>query len=168
LTAVRSQVARRNRIIELLGRHRVHSQAMLLDLLSQDGYDVTQATVSRDLDEIGATKIAGEDGSSCYVIVAGGAGAGVGMLPVSATVSRQRMARLLAEVLVSADSSGNIVVLRTPPGAAQFLASTVDAAAFHDVIGTVAGDDTVLMITRGAHGGAALADTLVALAEQRR
>ncbi len=165
MTTVRSQAARRHRIAELLGRHRVHSQALLLDLLGRDGYDVTQATISRDLDEIGAAKMTGEDGSSFYVIAGGSAAT---KLPESATVSRRKLARLLSEVLVSTESSGNIAVLHTPPGAAQFLASAMDAAAFDDLIGTVAGNDTVLAVTRDEAGGIVLAETLVALAEQRR
>ncbi len=167
MTVVRSAVARRNRIVELLGRHRVHSQAVLLELLSEDGYDVTQATVSRDLDEIGATKIPDDSGVSVYAVTSeiGGHSA---LASPSAAHARHRLVRTLAEVLVTADSSGNVVVLRTPPGAAAFLAAAVDAAVIDDVIGTVAGDDTVVMITRDPQGGAAVATRMIAMAEQRR
>jgi transcriptional regulator of arginine metabolism len=78
-----------------------------------------------------------------------------------------RLARLCAELLVTADSSANLVVLRTPPGAAQFLASALDHAALPDVLGTIAGDDTVLVITRAPDGGGRLADLLLALTTEK-
>jgi transcriptional regulator of arginine metabolism len=167
MTVVRSQVARRSRIVELLSRRRVPSQAALRELLSADGYDVTQATVSRDLDEIGASKVTDAAGESFYVVPAQGGSSGA-RLPESASTARGRLSRVLAEVLVTADSSGNAAVLRTPPGAAQYLAAALDQAGLDDVIGTVAGDDTVVMITRASDGGAGVAATLVRMAEQRR
>ncbi len=167
MTAVRSQVARRARIIELLGRHRIASQAALLELLAADGYDVTQATVSRDLDEIGAVKIVDDDGAARYALAAVGA-EGSPRAPLSSSAAHARLTRLLAEVLVLADSSANLAVLRTPPGAAQFLASAIDAAALSGIVGTVAGDDTVLLVSRTPDGGAALAADMLRLAEQRR
>lgn len=167
MSIVRSQVARRGRIVELLTRQRVPSQAALRELLSEDGYEVTQATVSRDLDEIGATKVTDAAGEAFYAIPARGGGGGA-RLPESASAARARLARVLTEVLVTADSSGNITVLRTPPGAAQFLASALDNADLEDVIGTVAGDDTVLMVTRAPQGGSDLVEAMLKLAEQRR
>lgn len=163
MTAARSQVARRDRIVQLLGRHRVSSQAALRDLLAGEGFDVTQATVSRDLDEIGAVKLLGPDGQPVYALpeVAGQQGA---RLPENPSAAHARMARLLGELLVSADASANIAVLRTPPGAAQFLAAAIDHAAPPEVVGTIAGDDTVVMVSREAAGGAALARTMLDLA----
>lgn len=166
MNAPRSQVARRNRIVTLLSRHRISSQAQLRELLSADGFDVTQATVSRDLDEIGATKTAVADGADVYVLpgesvdISGG-------LRQAATASQQRLARLLSEILVAAESSANLAVLRTPPGAAQFLASAVDAAEVPGVIGTIAGDDTVLLVVRDPNGGAAVAESMLSLAGGR-
>lgn len=168
MTAVRSQVARRARIVELLGRHRVASQAALRELLAADGYDVTQATVSRDLDEVGAVKIVDDDGGgSRYAMAAVGA-EGASQMPLGGSAAHARLARLAAEVLVQVDSSANLAVLRTPPGAAQFLASAIDAADLPGVIGTVAGDDTVLMVSRAPDGGADQAAAMLRLAEQRR
>lgn len=167
MMAVRSQAGRRARIVELLGRHRVTSQASLLEMLAEDGFEVTQATVSRDLDEIGAVKVLDSDGTSVYAVPAEGGEASARM-PETAGAARSRMSRVLTDLLVSADSSGNIAVLRTPPGAAQYLASAIDHADLPDVIGTVAGDDTVLMVTRDSAGGAAVARALLALVEHRR
>jgi transcriptional regulator of arginine metabolism len=79
-----------------------------------------------------------------------------------------RLARLLAELLVSADASGNLAVLRTPPGAAQFLASAMDRAALHDVVGTIAGDDTILVVAREPLTGSELARRIAALGDSSR
>ena len=79
-----------------------------------------------------------------------------------------RLARVASELLISAEASANMVVLRTPAGAAQFLASVMDHAAWPSILGTVAGDDTVLVIARDPAGGAELAARLLALAERRR
>jgi transcriptional regulator of arginine metabolism len=163
MTAARSQVARRDRIVQLLGRHRVSSQAALRELLAGEGFEVTQATVSRDLDEIGAVKLHGPDGLPVYALPNAGGEQGP-RLPENPSAAHSRMTRLLGELLVAADSSANIAVLRTPPGAAQFLAAAIDHAAPADVVGTIAGDDTVLMVARDAAGGADLARTMLELA----
>ncbi len=84
--------------------------------------------------------------------------------PETSRASQQRLARLCSELLVSAESSANMVVLRTPPGAAQFLASAFDRAELGDVLGTIAGDDTVLVISRDPGGGEELARRFLALA----
>ena len=83
-------------------------------------------------------------------------------------MSAARLARIASELLVSVDHSGNIVVLRTPPGAAQYLASRIDHTVLPDVIGSVAGDDTVLLVTRELDGGGAVADALRELVLRRR
>jgi transcriptional regulator of arginine metabolism len=84
----------------------------------------------------------------------------------SASSAPARLTRLLADLLIEADGSANLAVLRTPPGAAQFLASGLDKVALPDVLGTIAGDDTLLVISREPHGGPALAARLRALAER--
>lgn len=144
---------RRARIVELVAARPVRSQAELLGLLEADGVDTTQATLSRDLDELGAVKLRGVDGL-VYVIPEDGR---VPQPPESGTV---RLARVLAEMLVSADGSGNLTVLRTPPGAAQYVASALDRAGLHDVLGTIAGDDTILVVAREPLTGAELAARL--------
>jgi transcriptional regulator of arginine metabolism len=158
-----SRTARHRRIVELLETRRVRSQGELARLLADDGVAVTQTTLSRDLDELGAVKIRDGDGDLVYAVPAEGGDPTPRLAPVNGEVG-VRLSRLAAELLVSADASANLVVLRTPPGAAQFLASAVDRAALPDVIGTIAGDDTVLLIARDPAGGAALADQMLGLA----
>lgn len=160
--------ARQSRIRDLLEQHAVRSQTELAELLAARGVHVTQATLSRDLVELDAVKIRSRDGVLVYAVPAEGGD----RTPSAAgeTVSGQaRLARLLAELLVSAEATGNLVVLRTPPGAAQFLASAFDRAELDGVLGTIAGDDTVLVIGRepGARPGAgeALARRFLAMAD---
>lgn len=157
------RAARHARIVAALARHDVHSQAQLGELLRADGLPVTQATLSRDLDELGAVKLRTPDGGlPVYVVPEDGAPLTVRGL---ADAPPARLARLLGELLVSADASGNLVVLRTPPGAAHFLASAVDRAGLAQVVGTIAGDDTILVVARDPAGGRALADHLLGLAQ---
>jgi transcriptional regulator of arginine metabolism len=147
----RSRAARQARIVELIARRSVHSQSELLALLEADGIGTTQATLSRDLDELGAVKLRGADGGTpVYVIPDDGS-------PVRGIEGgTARLARLLGDLLVSADASGNLAVLRTPPGGAHYLASALDRAALHDVVGTIAGDDTLLVVAREPLTGAQL------------
>ena len=157
-----SRTARHRRIVELLETRRVRSQAELGRLLVDDGVAVTQTTLSRDLDELGAVKIRDGQGDLVYAVPAEGGDTTPRLAPVNGEAGA-RLSRLAGELLVSADASANLVVLRTPPGAAQFLASAIDRAALPDVMGTIAGDDTVLMIARDPDGGAALAERMLGL-----
>ena len=158
-----SRTARHRRIVELLETRRVRSQTDLARLLAGDGVAVTQTTLSRDLDELGAVRIRDGEGGLVYAVPAEGGDSTPRLAPIGGE-GTGRLSRLAAELLVSADASANLVVLRTPPGAAQFLASAVDRAGLPSVIGTIAGDDTVLMIARDPTGGAALAEQMLALA----
>ncbi len=162
MTVVHSRTARHQRIVELLGRIRVRSQAELVALLADDGIAVTQATLSRDLEELGAVKVRAEDGRLCYAVP--GEGGDPTPRPVPDEADRDKLRRRCQSLLVSVDSSANIVILRTPPGGAQYLASTIDHSLLPAVIGTVAGDDTVLLVTRDPAGGAAVAAELMDLA----
>jgi transcriptional regulator of arginine metabolism len=157
--AAATRVARQARIVELVSSMAVRSQTELAKLLAAEGVDVTQATLSRDLDELGAVKLRGADGGApVYVIPEDGS-------PVRGVQGgTSRLARLLSELLVSADGSANLMVLRTPPGAAQFLASAIDRSALHEVVGTIAGDDTVMVIVREPLTGLELADRFMAMA----
>jgi transcriptional regulator of arginine metabolism len=163
----RTKTSRHQRIVELLERHPVHSQAELRDLLADDGLEVTQATLSRDLDQLRAVKVPGPDGEPVYAVPAEGGDPTPRPADVDAT-SGARLRRLAEELVVSVDHSGNIVVLRTPPGAAQYLASGIDHAVLPEVIGSVAGDDTVLLVTRDPAGGPDVADRFVRLVEGRK
>lgn len=155
--------ARQSRIIDLVTHQEVRSQTELATMLAERGVHVTQATLSRDLLELDAIKVRGPGGSLVYAVP----GEGGDRTPTSVretSASLDRLARLCSELLVSADSSANLAVLRTPPGAAQFLASAFDRAEFHDVLGTIAGDDTLMVIARDPGGGATLAQRFLDMA----
>jgi transcriptional regulator of arginine metabolism len=155
--------ARQQRIIELLATTEVRSQTELAELLADAGVIVTQATLSRDLVELDAVKVRVSSGTLVYAVPSEG-GDRTPVVGRESAASEARLARLCAELLVSADASANLVVLRTPPGAANFLASALDKAELGAVLGTIAGDDTVLVISRDPAGGEALAQRLLALA----
>jgi transcriptional regulator of arginine metabolism len=164
-----TKAARQARIVELLTRHKVRSQAELARLLAEQGVEVTQATLSRDLDELGALRLRADDGTLVYALP----GEGGGRIPLYRTGSGTaenpdaRLRRIAEELLVSAEASANLVILRTPPGAAQFLASAIDHADWESILGTVAGDDTILVISRDPQGGEALAKALLDLTNRR-
>jgi transcriptional regulator of arginine metabolism len=167
MTTPNTKAARHARIVELLEHHEVPSQGRLAELLGVGGVAVTQATLSRDLDELGAVKVAREDGIAVYAVPGeGGDSRPVGAVAYEAALTR--LTRVAGEVLVSAESSANLVVLRTPPGAAQFLASAIDHTVLPSVLGTVAGDDTVLLVTRDPAGGGDVAAAMLTLAEKNR
>ena len=155
--------ARQQLVIDLLGSHEVRSQTDLAELLADNGLVVTQATLSRDLVELDAVKVRAASGALVYAVPAEG-GDRSPMPPRESAASESRLARLLEELLVSAQASANLVILRTPPGAANFLASALDKADLGDVLGTIAGDDTVMVISRDPAGGDGVARRLVGLA----
>ena len=155
--------ARHQRIIDLVTHHEIRSQTELAQRLAVEGLRVTQATLSRDLVELDAVKVRTAQGALVYAVPAEG-GDRTPTTPRESAAAGHRLARLCVELLVSAESSANIVVLRTPPGAAQFLASAFDKAELPDVLGTIAGDDTVVVISRDPAGGEALAQRFLALA----
>ncbi|HEX4396847.1 MAG TPA: arginine repressor [Trebonia sp.] len=200
-SAPATKAARQARIAAILAMEQVHSQEQLAVLLDRyAGMHVAQATLSRDLDELGVVRLRASDGSLVYALPGepGGPGsrAGIGLdfpertqpsltppAPPAAEAATDsappvtehpeppasgRLGKYLKELLTSAESSANLVVLRTPAGAAQFLASVIDHAAWPAILGTVAGDDTVLVISRDPSGGDALAADFRRLAERRR
>ena len=156
-----TRVGRQARIVSILSSESVHSQTELAAMLAGEGIDVTQATLSRDLEELGAVKLRGADG-----------GVGVYVVPEDGSPVRgvsggtERMSRLLGELLASTDASGNLAVLRTPPGAAHYLASAIDRAALPYVVGTIAGDDTILVVAREPMSGAELAAKLESIQQK--
>ncbi|GAA4129348.1 arginine repressor [Actinomadura keratinilytica] len=166
MTTPITKTARQARVVELLTRHPVHSQAELAKLLADEGVEVTQATLSRDLVEIGAVKLRAQDGSLIYA-VPGEGGERIRRAATGTETFTGRLARVAAELLVSAESSANLVVLRTPAGAAQYLASAIDHAEWPTILGTVAGDDTVLVIARDPDGGEEVAQALLRLTNGR-
>ncbi len=150
-------------IVELVSSQEVRSQGELAHLLAENGLHVTQATLSRDLVELDAVKVRGHSGALVYAVPAEG-GDRRPAAPGESAAAAQRLARLCGDLLVSAEASANLVILRTPPGAAQFLASAFDKTEFPDVLGTIAGDDTVLVIGRQPAGGDDLARRFLAMA----
>jgi transcriptional regulator of arginine metabolism len=137
-------VARRSKAISLIKAGKIASQSDLVKELKKAGFSVTQTTASRDLDEIGAVR-----GRNGYTIAE------------SDSDSMARSLPLPGDLILSVESSGNLAVVRTPPGGAQFLASSLDHSGISSIIGTIAGDDTVLVVSRKASGGAQLAKELL-------
>jgi len=206
-----TKTARHARIAAILAREQVRSQEELAELLERyASVHVTQATLSRDLDELGVVRLRATGGALVYALPEepGGPGSRPGSAIGAAAAPRSqepspprnaqdpvasqdpqalaghhgaarqrestaesardaRLARYLAELMTSAEPSANLVVLRTPAGAAQFLASVIDHADWPGILGTVAGDDTVLVIARDPPGGDELAQALLRLAERR-
>ncbi len=161
-----TKTARQALITRLLQTTTVRSQGDLAAALADDDVVVTQATLSRDLVELRAVRIRTADGSLAYAIPAEG-GDRTPLVDVTTEQLSARLARLAAELLVTAEHSGNLVVLRTPPGAAQFLASAIDHSVMPGVLGTIAGDDTVLVISADPDGGSAVARRFLDLAGGR-
>jgi transcriptional regulator of arginine metabolism len=158
-----TKAARQQLITDLLSTRAVHSQSELAQLLAESGVTVNQATLSRDLLDLDAVKVRSGGG---LVYAVPGKGGDRSPVVAETAASQLRLARLCGELLVSARASANLVVLRTPPGAAQFFASAIDSAALADVLGTIAGDDTVLVISSDGEGGPAVAEHFLALAER--
>ena len=173
MTTPLTKTARHARIAAILAREQVRSQEELAELLERyASVHVTQATLSRDLDELGVVRL--RSGGALVYALPDKPG-GPGSLPGGAigeerseSPQSSRLARYLGELMTSAEASANLVVLRTPAGAAQFLASVIDHAALPSILGTVAGDDTVLIIARDPAGGDALAADFLRRAERRR
>ena len=164
MTISTSRTARQQRIIEILGQRPIRSQPQLLDLLAEDGIEVTQATLSRDLVEIGAEKVrVGKQ--LVYAVPGEGGDRTVRPAPAAHEVS-QRLQQRCQELLVSAEPTANLVVLRTPPGAANFLASAIDHGAVPEVLGTIAGDDTIMVITTGGDASRRVADLFMSMARK--
>src|SRR5207253_10113116 len=145
---------RQHRIARLLEHHAVTSQAQVVDLLAADGVVATQATVSRDLEELGAVKVRMPGGETVYAV------------PQfeERPAPEEQLKRVFGEWVVEVAHSGNLVVLRTPPGSAHVVGSAIDRSGVDGMIGTVAGDDTILVVAAEGTSGADLAKQLSVLA----
>ena len=146
---------RQHRILRVLEEQPVSSQAQLVQLLEAEGVVATQATVSRDLEELGAVKVRIPGGAMAYAIPDGHR---------ERVPSDDHLKRLLGEFVVEVAFSLNLVVLRTPPGSAHVVASAIDRYSMPDTLGTVAGDDTVLVVCTEVVGGSEVASRIAALA----
>ena len=150
------KAARQHRVATLLAEHAVTSQGQLVDLLATEDVKATQATVSRDLEDLGAVKVRVPGGETVYAIPE---------LPTEQIAPSDHLRRVLGEWVVEVGVSANIVVLRTPPGSAHVVASAIDRSGHRSILGTVAGDDTIVAIASEANGGQALADELAELSD---
>ena len=150
-----SKTQRQHRIAKLLADRAVTSQTQLVELLAEAGITATQATVSRDLEDLGAIKVRVPGGETVYAIPE---------TTHSSPVPEDHIRRVLGEWVVDVIASGNLVVLRTPPGSAHVVASALDRADLADIIGTVAGDDTLLVVAAESVGGPKVAALLRDLA----
>jgi transcriptional regulator of arginine metabolism len=146
---------RQHRILRILEEQPISSQAQLVQMLEAEGIVATQATVSRDLEELGAVKVRIPGGTMAYAIPD---------FTRERAPSDDHLKRLMGEFVVEVAHSGNLVVLRTPPGSAHVVASALDRASLGDVLGTVAGDDTVVVICKESVGGHTVAAELAGLA----
>ena len=146
---------RQHRILRILEEQPVSSQAQLVQMLEGAGIVATQATVSRDLEELGAVKVRIPGGAMAYAI------------PEHAkerAAPDDHLRRVMGEFVVEVSHSANVVVLRTPPGSAHVVASALDRSGLPDVLGTVAGDDTIILVCSEVSGGAGVAGELAGLA----
>lgn len=157
-----TKTARQARIVALVSSGSVHSQAELAQLLAQDDLQVTQATLSRDLVEVGAVRVRDASGSLVYAVPP--ASGEPGGTADGAAAQDARLAGVCRELLVTAESSANLVMLKTPPGAAQYFASIIDQASVELVLGTIAGDDSIMVVSRDPSGGRELAEHFLRLA----
>lgn len=159
---VPSRTARQQKIIDLISREEIRTQSELRSRLIGLGYEVTQATLSRDLDEIGAVKIQSESGQSIYAISQAGDPSRTpqALLDVDA---QSRLSRVANEVVTGVDSAMNLVVIHTKAGAANYLAGAIDRNVWSDVIGSVAGDDTVMVVTSSVEAANRVQDLLMSL-----
>lgn len=130
---------RQRAILTLVSTRPVRSQEELAELLEHQGFEATQATISRDIKELGLAKVPMKDGSAHQFKY---------VLPSADVAFTSRLHRLVAELVSSVRSSVNQIVLRTPPGSAMMLAAAIDEAQWPEIIGTIGGDDTILVIVQ--------------------
>lgn len=133
---------RQNKILELIRQYEIETQEELGKRLHESGFPVTQATISRDIRELSLTKIAGENGRPKY------ASMDQGGLPAS--VFTDRYARVLQDGMVSISQADNLVVIKTVSGMAMAVAAAIDALGLEEIVGSIAGDDTIMCAVRTA------------------
>ncbi len=149
--------SRHQKIIELIGRKRIETQEELADLLNAEGYKVTQATVSRDIKELKLSKVTGDDGRQYYQII-----------NENEKGLSDKYKRVLREALVSMDTAGNFLVVRTMAGMANAVAAALDQFRFEKIVGTLAGDDTIMCATKNPEDAAEILSHLKRMMEDSR
>jgi transcriptional regulator of arginine metabolism len=150
-----SKVQRQQAIAKLVAHHAVTNQPQLVDLLAEEGIAATQATVSRDLEDLGAVKVRVPGGETVYAIPE---------YEPARIAPQDQLRRVMGEWVAEVKVSANLVVLRTPPGCAHVVASALDRSGVPGLMGTVAGDDTLMCVAEEAVGGTELGDRLRDLA----
>jgi len=150
-----TKVQRQQTIARLIGKHPVTSQPQLLDLLATEGISATQATVSRDLEDLGAVKVRVPGGDTVYAIPE---------YEPNRIAPEDQLRRVMGEWVAEVRHAHHNVIIRTPPGCAHVVASALDRSGISGVLGTVAGDDTLLVIADESTTGAKLAAKLRDLA----
>jgi transcriptional regulator of arginine metabolism len=150
-----SKVQRQQAIAKLVARSAVTNQPQLVELLAEEGIAATQATVSRDLEDLGAVKVRVPGGETVYAIPE---------YEPARIAPEDQLRRVMGEWVAEIRVSLNIIILRTPPGCAHVVASALDRSGMAGLLGTVAGDDTLMCVAEEAIGGAALGDRLRDLA----
>lgn len=150
-----SKTSRQHLIVQLLGETAVTSQGQLVELLEGEGIEATQATVSRDLEDIGAIKVRVPGGDLVY---------GLPDHSNETVAPEDHLRRVLSDWVADVNSSHNLVVVKTPPGSAHVVASALDRSGLDGVLGTVAGDDSILIVATEDTTGKALAETIRTLA----
>ena len=150
-----AKAQRQHKIARFLESEEVSSQAQLVELLAAEGVTATQATVSRDLDDLGAINVRARGGVTVYAVPE---------LPKDQVPPEDHLRRVLGDWVVDVAHSGPLVVLRTPPGSAHVVGSALDRSSLPEVLGTVAGDDTLIVVADEEVGGSSLADQLRELA----
>lgn len=159
-----TRAARLSVIEEILLSHIITSQSQLSGLLSDEGIAVTQATLSRDLDEIHAMKTRLPDGTIAYTV--GGHVHRESSEPSVGVKAEQQMSRVLSGLVTSVAAARNLIVVHTPSGAAQYVASVIDKQPIDGVLGTIAGDDTVMVICSTDEVAVARTDWLLSIASK--
>jgi transcriptional regulator of arginine metabolism len=150
-----SKVQRQQTIARLIEQHQVGNQPQLVELLAAEGITATQATVSRDLEDLGAVKVRVPGGATVYAVPE---------FAPERVAPLEQLRRVMGEWVAEVTSSGSLVVVRTPPGCAHVVASALDRSGLDGLLGTVAGDDTMLCVATETVGGANLARMLRDLA----
>lgn len=140
---------RQSKILELIKKHEIETQEDLSAYLEQEGYQVTQATVSRDIRELKLTKVSIGNGKQKYVA----------LLETNEDLS-QKYARIFRDGFISMDIAQNILVIKTVPGMAMAVAAAIDALQLHEIVGSIAGDDTIMCAARSTEDAIAVIDKL--------
>lgn len=168
-----TRTARLSIVEQLIAQHLIESQQQLVDLLADEGIQVTQATLSRDLDDLKASKVRTPSGAFAYAVpedsqYVQSKNTQADKAKALNSKSEQQLAKTIGGLITKVDAAQNLVIIHTPAGAAQYVASAIDKQPIEDVAGTIAGDDTVMMITTDNHAAQHKVQWLLAMTETSR